>query len=179
MELLRLSVSAFLGAMKKSFATAVLLTASAVACAAPPPNLSYSVSAWAAPRTVERYQFHLSDLNGDGVQDAVVYVTDPSYCGGAGCPLLTFKGVPGSFDFIASSGSVNKPIYALEEMRNGWRTLAGVVGFGAVAGIVPIRWKMAQQGYRSTPINEPVIELTAAMTRQVLRFEETVIGKED
>ncbi len=90
--------------MRKSSAALLLLAASTAAYPAPPPGLSYSVSAWAAPRTVERYQFHLIDLNADGTRDAVVYITDRSFCGGAGCPLLTFKGVPDSFDFIASSG---------------------------------------------------------------------------
>lgn len=117
--------------MRRSYAALLLLAASTAAYPAPPPGLSYSVSSWAAPRTVERYQFHLIDLNGDGIRDAVVYVTDRSFCGGAGCPLLTFKGVPESFDFIASSGAVQKPVYALEEVHNGWRTLAGFVGFGA------------------------------------------------
>ena len=157
--------------MKKCSVT-VLLILTAAALAAPPPELPAALAAWAGPRTIERYQFSLVDLNADGAPDVVVHVTDPKFCGNGGCPLVAFRKTPDSYDLVASSGNVRKPVYILEEVRNGWRTLAAVVGFGSAAGMVPIRYKVPQGAYRSSPITEPTLDLTTVMTKQVLNFEE-------
>jgi hypothetical protein len=156
----------------KKYILSTILVMSATAMAAPPPELSSALEAWASPRSIERYQFSPVDLNADGSLDIVVHVTDPKFCGGGGCPLVAFAKTATSYELVASSGNVHKPIYILEEMRNGWRTLAAVVGFGSTAGMVPIRYRVPQGAYRSMPIIEPTIELTSSMTKQVLNFEE-------
>jgi hypothetical protein len=158
--------------MKKFVVMSALLVVSATAMSAPPPDLTSALAAWAGPRSLERYQFALVDLNADAAPDAVVHVTDPAFCGNGGCPLVAFRKSAAGYELVASSGMVRKPIYILEEIRDGWRTLAAVVGFGPTAGMVPIRYKVQQQSYRSTPIVEPVIELTSPTTKQVLSFEE-------
>lgn len=157
--------------MKKYLLPAILFLPLG-AMAAPPPELFPALQAWAGARSIERYQYSLVDLNADGASDAVVHVTDPKFCGNGGCPLVAFRKAGGGYELVASSGNVRKPIYLLEEVRYGWRTLAAVVGLGATAGMVPIRYKPPQGAYRSTPIIEPNIELTSAMTRQALDFEE-------
>lgn len=157
--------------MKKYIGSAMMLIC-ATAGAAPPPELSSAVAAWANPRPVDRYQYSLVDLNADGALDAVILVTDTRFCGGGGCPLVAFTNKGGGFELIASSGNVRKPIYALEETRGGWRTLAALVGFGGSAGIVPIRYKSPQGAYRSMPIIEQELELKTPLTKFVLQFEE-------
>ena len=120
----------------KKFTWLAMTLVCTTAAAAPPPGLSSAVAAWANPRPVERFQYSLVDLNADGALDAVILVTDTRFCGGGGCPLVAFTDKGGTFELIASSGNVRKPIYALEEMRAGWRTLAALVGFGESAGLV-------------------------------------------
>lgn len=160
--------------MKTGVLTVMVFMCTTVA-AAPPPGLSSALVAWASPRPVERYQFSQVDLNADGALDAVVLVTDSRFCGGGGCPLVAFTRKGDGYELVASSGNARKPVYALEETRGGWRTLAAVVGFGASAGIVPIRYKTPPGAYRSMPIVEPQLELKTPLTKYVLPFEEATL----
>ena len=158
--------------MNRIVTLVLALACTAPALSAPPPALHAAIVQWAAPRTVERFQFSLVDLNADRIAEAVVHVTDPALCGNGGCPLLIFRGTATGFEHIANSGFVRKPIYILQETGNNWKTLAAVAGFGHAAGLVPIRFKSQIQGYRSTPVMNPHLELTAAMTERTLEFEE-------
>lgn len=144
------------------------LLISAAALSAPPPGLSSALSAWAAPRSVERYQFAFIDLNSDGALDVVVHVTDPNLCGGGGCPLVAFRKTPTAYELVASSGMVRKPIYALEEVRDGWLTLAAV----ACTRVVPIRYDAQKKAYNQFPCTRSEIELTSPLTREALNFVE-------
>lgn len=150
----------------------LVLVAPFTASADAPASLRSAVTEWAAPRAIARFQFSLVDLNGDGTADAVVHVTDPSACGNGGCPLLVFQGSGTGFQRIASSGMVRKPIYLLKESHGAWRTLGAVIGFGDAAGMVPIRYKPEQNGYRSRPYVESQLALTTPVTDRVLAFEE-------
>jgi hypothetical protein len=159
--------------MQRSCLTLLALAVTCPALADAPPGLRSAVAEWAAPRTVARFQFSLVDLNKDNSLDAVVHVTDPAACGNGGCPLLVFQGTGTGFQRIASSGMVRKPIYLLNEVHGSWQTLGAVIGFGDAAGMVPIRYRPQQQGYRSKPYLESNIDLTTPRTDRVLAFEET------
>jgi hypothetical protein len=112
------------------------------------------------------------DLNGDSSPETVVHVTDQSFCGNGGCPIVTFKRGATGLELVGSSGFVRKPIYVLNEVQGGWHTLAAVVGLGDGAGLVPIRYKEEQGAYRRAPYMNAHIELKTAATKQVLNFEE-------
>src|SRR5687767_7366188 len=127
--------------MKKRTLAMMLLVMSVPALGAPPPELGGALDQWAAPRTVASYQFALVDLNADNDLEAVVHVTDQSFCGNGGCPIVTFRRAATGYELVGSSGFVRKPIYVLNEIQAGWNTLAAVVGLGAGAGLVPIRYK--------------------------------------
>jgi hypothetical protein len=158
--------------MSKIIVIALMFAATTPAIGAPPSTLRAALEQWASPRPISRYQFSLVDLNGDGILDAVVQVTDPAFCGNGGCPIVEFKGESSGFILVGSSGLVRKPIYLLNEVQDGWHTLAAVVGLGDEAGAVPIRFKQQQGAYRSTPYVNAQIKLTSQATKQVLEFEE-------
>lgn len=156
--------------MRRTLATGLGMLLPALAAAAPPEGLDAALEQWAR-RPVDRYQFALADLNADGERDVIVHVSDPSFCGNGGCPLVVFRG-GGAYTVVASSGNVRKPIYLLNDRRGGWQTLAAMVGFANAAGITPIPYREAQQSYRSLPAVNAQIELTPALTDQRLEFEE-------
>lgn len=158
--------------MKHRALPAVLIAVPMLSLAAPPPGVGEALAAWAAPRPVARYQLALVDLNGDAEAEAVVHVTDPEFCGNGGCPLVVFSRTGDGYTLVASSGLVRKPVYTLEEKRDGWHTLAAVVGFGDRQRVVPIRYQQPVQAYRSAPYLNPEIELTTPKTKQALNFEE-------
>jgi len=160
--------------MSKTILVALMFAATSPAICAPPSTLRAALEQWASPRPITRYQFSLVDLNGDGILDAVVQVTDPAFCGNGGCPIVEFKGKTVGFTVVGSSGLVRKPIYLLNDVQDGWYTLAAVVGLGEEAGVVPIRFKQQQGAYRSTPYVNAQIKLTSQATKQVLEFEEVL-----
>jgi hypothetical protein len=158
--------------MKKKTLTAMLIVITAPAFSAPPAELGSALNQWAAPRSVARYQFALVDLNDDKSLEVVVHVTDQSFCGNGGCPLVTFRRTATGYELVGSSGLVRKPVYVMNEVQGGWHTLAAVVGLGQHAGVVPIRFKEPQASYRSAPYMNAQIELTSRATKQALDFEE-------
>jgi hypothetical protein len=76
------------------------------------------------------------------------------------------------YELVASSELVRKPIYLLEVRRDGWSTLAAIMGLGEGAGMTPIRYKSQEQAYRSTPYSRAQIDLISQMARHALEFEE-------
>ena len=70
-----------------------------------------------------KYEFSLFDLNGDGVQDAIVLFNNSEYCGSGGCTMEIYRGIKGRFKFISRSTITNPPIRALPEKHYGWRSL--------------------------------------------------------
>jgi hypothetical protein len=71
-------------------------------------------------------------LNDDGIDDAVVLITNQAYCGSGGCSLVIFKGIAGGFKLISSSPITREPIRLSPEKRDGWHTLSVLVDGGGV-----------------------------------------------
>lgn len=160
--------------MKTCVLLALTLAVAAQAIAAPPPELRPALERWAAPRSIDRFQFSMVDLDNDGALDAVVHVTDPAFCGNGGCPVVTLKRALSGFELVGSSGLVRKPIYVLNERQAGWHSLAAVAGFGNAAGLVPIRYKEQEGTYRRFPQGNAHMDLKSNDTKQALNFEEAL-----
>jgi hypothetical protein len=81
-----------------------------------------------------QFQYALSDLNGDGKDDAVILITDNEYCGSGGCNLQVFRGGDNGFEFISSSTICKPPIRLLGKTSNGWKTI--IVYTGGVGDVL-------------------------------------------
>lgn len=122
----------------RSRALARTLAASSIALLArdlmaAPSALDEAISTWAAPRPSPSYRYAFSDLNGDGLQDAVVLITDLEYCGSGGCTMLVLKGIGRGFEFVSLSTITREPIYVLQRASSGWRAFSVLVSGGGVA----------------------------------------------
>jgi hypothetical protein len=73
----------------------------------------------------ERPQFRhaLTDLNGDGSDDAIVLLLGPSWCGSGGCTMVVFRGAKDKFTFVSGSTITYEPIRVSPEKVHGWKTL--------------------------------------------------------
>lgn len=86
-------------------------------------------------------RYALVDLNGDGILDAVVLITDPNYCGSGGCNLSILRGTRSGFAYLSGSTISREPIRVLVEQRHGWRTLSvRVAGGGGTPGDAVLRF---------------------------------------
>jgi hypothetical protein len=68
------------------------------------------------------FRYALVDLNGDGLDDAVVFITAPEYCGSGGCTMEVFRGTAKGFAFVSGSTVTSLPIRVSTEVTNGWRS---------------------------------------------------------
>lgn len=70
------------------------------------------------------YEDAYQDLDNDGVEDALVILKGPDWCGLSGCPLLIFRGTSdGNFIFLSRTEKVRQPVLLSESRTNGWRDL--------------------------------------------------------
>ena len=71
------------------------------------------------------------DLNGDGAQDALVYLESESWCGSGGCTVLVFEAIPdsleaaelGAFRPAAEISLMHGPVVVADTATEGWKDL--------------------------------------------------------
>ncbi|WOE42839.1 hypothetical protein [Acinetobacter chinensis] len=79
---------------------------------------------YAYTQTTAQYDFALTDLNADAVDDAVVLLKGMDWCGSGGCTLLIFKGTALRFDLVSKTTLVNTPVDVSDKPINGWKSLS-------------------------------------------------------
>ncbi len=116
--------------------------------------LEKAVRAWTEESKIPTYKYAFVDLNDDGIDDAVVLITDIHYCGSGGCSFVIFQGVAGGFKIVSSSTITRAPILLLPEKKKGWHTLSVfVAGGGAKPGQVMMRFNGKK--YPGNPSTQP------------------------
>jgi hypothetical protein len=81
-----------------------------------------------------RYAAAFADLNGDGRDEAVVYLTGSSWCGSGGCDALVLTPNGTSYDVVMDATVTQLPIGVLETSTQGWRDITVAVGGGGMPG---------------------------------------------
>lgn len=70
------------------------------------------------------YEVAYQDLDNDRLEDALVILQGPDWCGLSGCPLLIFRGLSdNNFLFLSRTERVRQPVLMSESRTNGWRDL--------------------------------------------------------
>jgi len=96
--------------------------------------LAYLASKGDDPKYANPHQTARIDLNGDGLQDALVLLENPMYyCGTGGCTMLVFKGTKSGFEFVSRSSLIRGPVLVSEAKTHGWRDLIVEVSGGGIA----------------------------------------------
>lgn len=70
-----------------------------------------------------QYRQAMTDLNGDGIEDAVVLVESGEACAGQGCPLLVFRGSRDGYFLVSRTTPVKRPVAVATTRTNGWSDL--------------------------------------------------------
>jgi hypothetical protein len=79
-----------------------------------------------------RYAVGFVDLNGDGIDEAIVYLMGRDWCGTGGCQTLVLTRSGDSYRSAGRILATRPPIRALGEKAHGWRTLTALVRGGVV-----------------------------------------------
>ena len=80
-----------------------------------------------------KFKYALVDLNGDGIKDAVVYLTGSDWCGSGGCTMRVMKGTKSGFVYQSGTLRVFTPIKVLKSKSHGWKSLAIGLRSGGLA----------------------------------------------
>ena len=81
----------------------------------------------------ERYLVAFSDLNGDGVSEAIVQLIGRDWCGSGGCTLFVFTRTADTWKQVSRTTISHPPILILDLVRNGWRSIAVAVAGGGIS----------------------------------------------
>jgi len=95
-------------------------------------NLSEAVATQGGARGAQ-FRQALTDLNGDGIDDAVVLVEGGETCSAQGCPLLIFRGGREGYNLVSRTVPVKPPVAVATTRNNGWSDLVvNAPGIGKV-----------------------------------------------
>ncbi len=81
-----------------------------------------------------QYSAVFVDLNGDGTQEVIIFVSGRHWCGSGGCLTLILAPNDSSYRVVTRITITRPPIRVLTTKSNGWRNISVWVGGG---GIVP------------------------------------------
>jgi len=79
-----------------------------------------------------RYSVAFVDLNGDGKEEAIVYITGRRWCGSGGCVTLILKRKDDSYGVVSRITITRPPIRVFAHATNGWRNLGIWVQGGGI-----------------------------------------------
>lgn len=83
----------------------------------------YAARVGADTRTQE-FRHALTDLDHDGVDDALVLLLGADWCGTGGCTLLVLQGGQNGFRLVSASSVTEEPVrVSTRERRHGWSSL--------------------------------------------------------
>lgn len=99
-----------------------------------PAILTAAIKAKIKKAGLPEFDYALADLNSDGIDDAIVLLKGPAWCGSGGCTMLVFKGEQDDFKFISKSTITSEPIRVSPEKRRGWKEL--IVYTGGIGDVV-------------------------------------------
>ena len=98
-----------------------------------------------------KYFLAQHDLNADGLEEKIVYVTGSSICGSGGCQLYLLTPYRNSFHIIGNVSIARPPIRLLNSYSHGWRDLSVHVSGGGIHPGFDAHLKYDGKGYPANP----------------------------
>lgn len=92
---------------------------------------AYVTSHMTKPRET-RYSEDFNDLNGDGADEAVVYLDGSDWCGSGGCVTLILARTGTEYRLKSQILATRAPIRVLRKTDHGWRALTAWVAGGGI-----------------------------------------------
>ncbi len=103
-----------------------------------------------------RYRYGEFDLDGDGTNEAFVYIVGRDTCGSGGCGMAVLKSTAGGFVEVAKTTVTRLPIGVGEIRHDGWRDIVVTIGGGGEpAGLRTLRFD--GKAYPSNPTIAPAV----------------------
>ena len=128
---------------------------------------SYVLKNYPGADQATRVAIAFSDLNGDGKQEAVVYMMGPNRCGTGGCHALVLSPDGSTFKVVMDASVSRLPISVLPTKSHGWHDL-GVAFAGGGPGAGVAEMKFNGKTYPDNPTVPPAKLLKGAGSGKIL-----------
>jgi hypothetical protein len=115
-----------------------------------------------------RYFPAFVDLNGDGIQELIVYVTGERWCGSGGCTTLILAAKDSSYRVVTRVTITRPPIRVLKDASNGWRSIAVWVVGGSSEPGYEAELRFDGRTYPSNPSVPPARRLTGRVAGETV-----------
>lgn len=163
--------------MRRILLAALLLPATALA---QPPAREQSLHAFLqvafadarADYADSTYVSAFADLDGDGRDEALVYLNSGYFCGSGGCNLYVYRQIRGRWRQVSEISIANLPIRLLATRSHGWRDISVLVAGGGVRAH-EARLSYNGRSYPSNPSVPPAATLRGRAAGRPLIAEET------
>jgi hypothetical protein len=109
--------------------------------------------------TSDRYLVAYRDLNGDGKDEAVVYVIGHDWCGTGGCTTLILARRGSSWKVISRTATTRLPIRILDGTSHGWCSLGVWVQGGGIYPGYEGELRFNGKTYTSNPSEPPAVPM--------------------
>ncbi|MET4897323.1 hypothetical protein RN629_09160 [Sphingomonadaceae bacterium jetA1] len=140
-----------------------LILTMAMATQAPLPA---GLAAFIRDKALSRYDYALTDLNGDGRAEALVYAIASTegggaanYCGSGGCELYVLSLRPRNYTVISAISITQLPVRVLPTITHGWHDLSVGVAGGGIARGYDARLRFDGRRYPTNPSMPPARRL--------------------
>lgn len=149
----------------------MLLLALAAATAPIPAGLT----AFVHDQRLTRYRSALTDLNGDGRPEALVYAIASAdgdgaadLCGSGGCDLYVLALTPSGYRVISDISITRPPVRVLPSRSRGWQDLSVYVAGGGILPGHDVRLRFDGNSYPTNPTTPPALPLKASARGRVV-----------
>jgi hypothetical protein len=115
-----------------------------------------------------KYLAAFVDLNGDGVNEAIVYVIGRSWCGTGGCNMLILARDGTSWKEVTSTTITRPPIRALKTKSNGWRNITVWVQGGGIEPGYEAELRFDGKNYPYNPSAPPARRLVGKVAGKIV-----------
>ena len=120
------------------------------------------------PSNPSRYTMALVDMNGDGRNEAFVYVSGDGMCGTGGCRLLLYTPHGRTWRKVQSWVVVWPPIRLLRNRSQGWQSFSVFVAGGGIIPGYNAEMRFDGRAYPSNPSMAPARRTRGGMRGRTL-----------
>ena len=123
-----------------------------------------------------QYAAAWTDLNGDGMDEAIVYLVTPYFCGTGGCNTLVLTPAGPMYEKVGDISVSRTPITVMDTSTNGWKDLTvAISGGGGKADVALL--KFDGKAYPGNPTVPPA-QMVPAGGKEVIGEEPALIKVE-
>jgi hypothetical protein len=130
-------------------------------------NVKVGYPGWDQAQRTE-YTVGFIDLNGDGREEAMVYLGGPYWCGSGGCPMMILTPEKTTYRLVCTTLITRPPIRVIASKSYGWSDLTVWVAGGGIIPGYEARLRFNGSRYPLNPSIPPAQKIVDKVTGKTI-----------